>query len=108
MHPDPKFRLRRSVEDAYCIAGFLHGTILCSTQLCVLFLIHPLANLGFAHEDIRIVTDEGHPWNPPTKENIVSPPYEMSLLHLHFIQLREMRSLVRNALPHDSFVFYCA
>lgn len=41
--------------------------------------MHPLANLGFAHEDIRIMTDEGHPWNPPTKENIVSPPYEMLL-----------------------------
>jgi len=35
-------------------------------------------------------------------------PCEMLLLRLHSIQLREMNSLVRNALPDDSFLFYCA
>jgi len=53
------------------MANFLCGTIF--TQLNVVFpLIFLLANLGFAHDDIRIMTDES-PWNLPTKENIVSP-----------------------------------
>jgi hypothetical protein len=47
-------------------------------------LIVPLANLGFAYDDVRIITDLS-PWDPPTKENIVSRLYKMSLLVLDFI-----------------------
>jgi len=65
-------RLKYCVEDAYAIANFLYG------------------NLGFARENIRIMTDEYSPWYPPTKENI----------------LREMAALVYDAQPHDSFFIY--
>jgi len=41
--------------------------------------MHPLATLGFARENIRIMTDEYSPWYPPTKENIVSAPCEVLL-----------------------------
>jgi len=55
---------------------------------CIIFsLIFHLGNLGFAREEIRIMTDEFSPWYPPTKENIVSPPCEvlLLLLPLHLI-----------------------
>jgi hypothetical protein len=52
------------------------------------------------------MTDET-PWNLPTKENIVSQPYEVLRLPLYVIQLREMMTLVRDAQPHDSFFLYC-
>ena len=56
------------------------------------FLCNPLANLGFAHEDIRIMTDERHPWNPPTKENIVSHPIcdVASALKFHLVARDEV------------------
>jgi hypothetical protein len=38
----------------------------------VLSLILLLDNLGFARDEVRIMTDESSPWNLPTKENIVS------------------------------------
>jgi hypothetical protein len=46
----------------------------------------PKDQLGFAREDIRIMTD-GTPWNLPTKENIVSPSEscDIFLLFLHVI-----------------------
>jgi hypothetical protein len=40
MHPDPKFRLKRSVEDAYSIADFLHGT---NTMLYTTSWVFPYA-----------------------------------------------------------------
>ena len=40
----------------------------------------PLVTLGFAPDDVRVITDE-NPWNLPTKENIVSLLCEMSFLH---------------------------
>jgi len=71
-HPDPVMRLKHCIEDAYAIANFLYG------------------NLGFARENIHIMTDEYSPRYPPTKENI----------------LREMAVLVHDAQPHDSFFIY--
>jgi len=47
------------------------------------------ANLGFARDNINIMTDQTSQ-NPPTKENI----------------LRAMRALVHDARRHDSFFFY--
>jgi len=47
-------------------------------------------NLGFTKNDVRIMTDEGNPESLPTKANI----------------LREMRALVDDAQPHDSFFLY--
>jgi len=44
-------------------------------------LIVPLVNLGFAPDDVHVITDE-NPWNLPTKENIVSLSCEMSSLTL--------------------------
>jgi hypothetical protein len=73
----------------------------------IIFLIVPLANLGFARDDIRVMTDE-NPWDLPTKENIVSRLCEMSLLSLlDFVQLGGMRALVYDAQPEDTFFFYC-
>jgi hypothetical protein len=36
-------------------------------------LIVPLDNLNFAHDDVRVMTDN-NPWDHPTEENIVSRP----------------------------------
>ena len=52
------------------------------------------------------MTDE-KPRDLPTKENIVSRRCEMSLLPFDFIQLDAMRTLVYDAQPHDSLVFFC-
>jgi metacaspase-1 len=70
-HPDPDLRLEWCAEDAFTMANFL-----CD-------------NLGFKHDDVRIITDK-NPWDSPTKENI----------------LAAMRELVRDAKPHDSFFLY--
>ena len=68
----------------------------------------PLAKLGFARHNIRLLTDDaGDPRNLPTKDNIVRRPSGMSLLPLHFVQLAAMRALVYDAQPGDSFFFYC-
>ncbi len=57
----------------------------CSTDE-IISLIIPLADLRFAANDIRLMTDEivTPPRNRPTKENIVSHPCETSLLPLKF------------------------
>ena len=47
----------------------------------MMFLIVPLDS--FELDDIRLMTDNT-PWDPPTKDNIVSCPCEMSLLFLRF------------------------
>ena len=68
----------------------------------------PLARLGFARRDIRLMTDEADdPRNLPTKDNIVRRPCELLLLPLHSVQLAAMRALVHDAQPGDSFFFYC-
>jgi hypothetical protein len=69
-------------------------------------LIVPLANLGFKHDDVRVITDE-NPWDLPTAENIVRCPFEMSLVVLNFVQRRAMAALVYDAQPNDSLVLYC-
>jgi hypothetical protein len=69
-------------------------------------LMVTLEKLGYKHDDVHLITDL-NPWDPPTKENIVSRPYEMLLLPLDFIQLYAMRALVYGARPGDSFFFYC-
>ncbi|KAI0278929.1 peptidase C14, caspase domain-containing protein [Russula aff. rugulosa BPL654] len=71
IHPDHQFQLKGCTADAYGMANFL------------------LINLGFAPDDVRVITDE-NPWNLPTKENI----------------LEAMRALVYDAQPQDSFFFY--
>ena len=43
--------------------------------------------MGFAREDVCIMTDEDSPSYPPTKENIVSPPCEVLLLVLLLLPL---------------------
>ena len=50
----------------------------------MIFLIVPLDEFGFKLAEIRLMTDN-IPWDPPTKDNIVSCPYEMSLLSLDFV-----------------------
>jgi hypothetical protein len=45
----------------------------------IVSLIIPLAELSFAHEDVRVMTNET-PFDHPTEENIVSCPCEVSLL----------------------------
>ena len=60
-----------AVDDAYGMANFLCGTTFIQHN-AVFSLISLLDYMGFAHDDIRIMTDES-PWNLPTKENIVSP-----------------------------------
>ena len=68
----------------------------------------PLAKLGFAHHDVRLMTDEAdNPRDLPTKDNIVRRPSGMLFLPLHFVQLAAMRALVYDAQPGDSFFFYC-
>ncbi|KAI0273265.1 peptidase C14, caspase domain-containing protein [Russula aff. rugulosa BPL654] len=67
-HQDP---LRFCVKDAYIMENFLHD------------------NLGFAYDDIRVMTDDNQS-DHPTKENI----------------LRAMKALVNGARPNDSFFFY--
>jgi len=71
-HPDPSFRLGHAVDDAYCIANFLRE------------------NLGFAPDDVRVMTDNNHPWDQPDKVNIMSA----------------MSALVRDAQPDDSLFCY--
>ncbi|KAI0270328.1 caspase domain-containing protein [Russula aff. rugulosa BPL654] len=68
---DPRKRLQCCTEDAYCVADFLRDV------------------LGFAQNDIRIITDD-YPDDLPTKENII----------------KAMKTLVRGAQPGDSFFFY--
>lgn len=71
LHPVPGFRLEKCIEDAYGMANFL------------------CANLGFEHNDVRIITDDS-PWDRPTAENI-----------------REaMAALVYDAQPNDSLILY--
>jgi hypothetical protein len=69
-------------------------------------LIVPLANLGFEHDDVRVITDE-NPWDLPTANNIVRRPYAMSFVLLTFVQMEAMAALVYDAQPNDSLVFYC-
>ena len=47
-------------------------------------LIVPLANLGFEHDDVRVITDE-NPWDLPTTENIVRRSCEMSFVLLNLV-----------------------
>ncbi len=90
------------------MANFLRGTTLLYAVSYSSLIVLPLDKLDFAREDIRIMTDEASE-NPPTKENIVSPPpCEILFLPLHLIELREMRTLVYDAQPHDTFFIYCA
>jgi hypothetical protein len=59
------------------MANFLRGTILFNIILSEISLIVlPKDELGFARDDVSIMTDET-PWNLPTKDNIVSPPCEI-------------------------------
>jgi hypothetical protein len=108
--PDPNFRLRHCVEDAYSMAKFLCGTTVLSINV-IISLIVPLVGLGFAHHNVHVMTDgvDETPWDLPTKENIVSHSCQMSLLPSRFLQLRAMSALVLDAQPywHDSFFFYC-
>jgi len=53
------------------MANFLCGTTF--PFVTVFSLILPVGDLGFAHEDVRIMTDKSSPWDLPTKHNIVSP-----------------------------------
>lgn len=69
-------------------------------------LIVPLANLGFNRDDVRVITD-GNPWDLPTAENIVRHPCEMSIVLLDFVQREAMATLVHDAQPNDTFIFYC-
>jgi hypothetical protein len=69
-------------------------------------LIAPVANLGFAHEDVRVITDK-NPWDRPTAENIVRRPCEMSFVPLNFVQMEAMAALVYDAQPNDSLLLYC-
>ncbi|KAH9995800.1 caspase domain-containing protein [Russula vinacea] len=71
LHPRPDLELKKCIEDAYGMANFL-----CS-------------NLGFAHDDVRVMTNES-PWDCPTEANI----------------RHAMRALVFDAQPHDSLLFY--
>ncbi|KAF8501495.1 Metacaspase-1 [Russula emetica] len=73
-HPldsDPRYRLECCTRDAYSVADFLHY------------------KLGFARNDIRVITDD-NPDDLPTKENIIEA----------------MKTLVRGAQAGDSFFFY--
>ncbi|KAN0120869.1 Caspase domain containing protein [Russula decolorans] len=73
-HPLPsdyRYRLEYRTRDAYRVAEFLHD------------------ERGFAHNDIRIITDD-IPGDLPTKENI----------------LKAMKTLVRGAQPGDLFFVY--
>lgn len=70
------------------------------------FLIVSLANLGFEHDDVRVITDE-NPWDHPTVDNIVCRSCEMSFVLLNFVQMEAMAALVYDAQPNDSLVFYC-
>lgn len=65
------------------MADFLCGSVLLF-QSSMIFLIVPLDEFGFKLAEIRLMTDN-IPWDPPTKDNIVSCPYEMSLLSLDFV-----------------------
>ena len=74
----------------------------------IISLILPLAHYGYKRNEICLMTDHAeNPWNLPTKDNIVRRLCEKSLLPLHFIQMAEMRALVADAQPEDSFFFYC-
>jgi hypothetical protein len=70
-------------------------------------LIVPLDNLGFEHDDVRVITDE-NPWDLPTAENIVRRLYEMSFVLLNFDQREAMAALVYDAQPNDSLILCCA
>jgi len=71
LHPEPGFKLEKCIEDAYGMANFLR------------------ANLGFEHDDVRVITDENR-WDLPTADNI-----------------REaMAALVYDAQPNDSLLLY--
>jgi hypothetical protein len=48
----------------------------------IISLIVPPDHLGFAHNDVRVMTDE-NPSDLPTKENIVSCLHELLLLALN-------------------------
>ena len=74
----------------------------------IMSLTIPLDQYGYKRDDIRLMTDDT-PWDLPTKENIVSRSCEMSLLSLflYFVQLEAMGTLVHDARPGDSFVYYC-
>jgi hypothetical protein len=69
-------------------------------------LIVLLADLGFEHDDVRVITDL-NPWDLPTAENIVRCPREMTFLLLNCVQLEAMAALVYDAQPNDSLVLYC-
>jgi hypothetical protein len=69
-------------------------------------LIVPLANLGFEHDDVRVITDENR-WDLPTADNIVRRPCEMSFVLLNFVQREAMAALVYDAQPNDSLLLYC-
>ena len=100
-------RLWYCAEDAYAIANFLYSTAILLRSI-IFSLISPLGSLGFARENIRIMTDEYSPWYPPTKENIVSPPCEVLLLLLpsHLISKGRWRHwfMTRDPMTHSSFI----
>ena len=68
MHSNPDFRLGQGVEDAYGIAIFLRCTTF-RFRNTVFPLILPIEDLGFAHEDVRIMA----PWLMRALRGIVQP-----------------------------------
>ena len=58
----------------------------CFSINVIISFIVPLVNLGFARDNIYVMTDET-PWDLPTKENIVSHSCQMSLLPSHFLSV---------------------
>ncbi|KAF8476389.1 caspase domain-containing protein, partial [Russula ochroleuca] len=100
--PDPNFRLRHCVEDAYSMAKFL----------CV--------GLGFAHHNVHVMTDgvDETPWDLPTKENILramsalvldAQPYWHDSFFFYFsgLALRTVR-LDRDGQPDGFTNYFCA
>ena len=69
-------------------------------------LIVLLADLGFEHDDVRVMTDV-NPWDLPTAENIVRRPCEMPFILLNLVQMEAMSALVYDAQPNDSLLLYC-
>jgi len=92
-HSNPDSRLKKlnhGVEDAYAIANFLRGTTFPFRSI-IFSLILPVEDWGFAHKNVRIMTDESSQWDDlPTKDNI----------------LKAMKKLVHGAKPNDSFFLY--
>jgi hypothetical protein len=90
MHPVPRFKLEKCIEDAFGMANFLRD------------------NLGFKRNDVRVITDE-HPWDLPTAENIReamaalvhdAQPNDSLVLYFsgHALQVKDMSGQESNGL----------